>query len=192
MAVIAIALTDNAPVPIRWELPPGPSQIRSVVPVGLLVFTGSGAVTAKGAGDETNLTIALTMPGGVAFIPRNMMVSVTSADTVNEFELVGTCDIITIPMIPGATQNPRFNMLAPGFNFAAAAVKQIVWVPDRGAIKPVMPADSIVTFNFADMDAGATSAATARWYTDFYVFELDQIDKWQINTPTPVTFASSF
>lgn len=183
MAVVPIALTDATPVPVLWDIPAEPQQLRSPIPKGLLVFGGSGAVTAKGAGDETNLSIALTLPSGLAYIPRNLMVSITSADLVIEFGLIGSCDIVTT--IPGLGQNPRFNMICPGSNIAAAVLAQRLYVPDRGAIKPVMPESATVTFNFADMDAGATSAATARWYAEFYVFNPDQVDKWELNTPIP-------
>lgn len=188
MAIVTIALTDTVPVPLAWVLPPSPVAIRSPIPRGLVIFAGNGAVAAKSAGDETNLSIALTMPTGFAYLPRNVNIRFGSADLVELFETLGF-GLYTIARLPSTD---LFNMVSPGQVISGAALAFKNWVPGAGAPKRLLEGDDTLTFTFSDMDAGASSAGNLFWFVDLYVFDTDQVDKWEVNTPIPTISHTSF
>lgn len=188
MAIIAIALTDLAPIRVAWERPPDYFGNRSPVPQGLAVFAGTGAVAAKDAANFTNLSITLTMPDGYAYLPRNLLTRFQSDDLVNDFDANGQGNYGLV----GRPFSPVFNLVSPGLNNVSCVNANRIWFPGEGAAKAIMRPLSTIAMRMHDMSTDASTAGDAFWYAEFYVFNVDQVDKWEVNTPIPVISHTSF
>lgn len=186
MTVITINLTDTVPTPSTWELPAERDQLRSPIPRGIISFLGTGAVAAKGAGDETNLNLTITFPGaGLRYLPKHTMLRFRSDDVTESFE---NC---AIGFYLG-DRTEEFALCSDGQVFQNATTAGRIWVPQPGTNKPIMSPGDTIVYNFADMTAGATTAGDLNWVIDFYVYTADQVDKWEIHTPIPVISHVSF
>lgn len=190
MAIVPIAITDSEPLPVAWSTPPTISQINSAIPLGLVIFNGKAAIALKGSGDETNLSLTLTMPQGFSFLMRNCMLAVRADDLVLEFELFG--EGLYTRVLPKTDDPARFNMVCPGKISQSAAKAIQIYSPAPLTPKlPLRPNDTVV-FRLADMDAGATSAGDLFHHVEFYVFAIDQVDRWMVNAPAPVISHTTF
>lgn len=190
MAVVAVQVVDTAPTPISWELPATKDQLRSPIPRGTINFHGTSAIALKAAGDETSFHLEVEMPTGFVYLPKDLMVRYVSDTVVNEWELRGN-GTYWRPSAgdtgTGGNGNTPFNFISPGPSFTLAAIKTTIWTAERGTPKLVLRGGDKVIMFFADMDAGETAAGDVSWSCQFYVYDVDQIDKWEINTPIPVT-----
>lgn len=189
MAIITNTTTDITPIATRWSTPVTGLQIQSAIPLGLLIFHGTVAIATKIAGNETNMQLTVTMPDGFGYLLRNSMIRIASDDLINEFELIGLGQYNRA--LP-PTFESLFNMISPGniSNQAAKATK--LYTPAPLTPKLVLRPGDGITFRIADMDANETTAGDMTWFHQFYVFALDQIDKWQVNAPQPVISHTSF
>lgn len=192
MTVITVAATDDTPVPVRWESPNDYSGARSPIPSGLLIFAGDDAIAILGAGDETAYSLTITMPNGHAYLPRNLQHRFGSADLVNNFGDNGSViyGLANPPMLSGL--DARFNYISPGEYIVSAVVAERIWVPGLGAQKLLLRGGDTMVFVLSDMASGGSTAGTMRYWLEFYQFNVDQVDKWEVNTPTPVISHTSF
>lgn len=190
MSVIAVALTDVKPFPIYWSTPAYYSQLRSPIPGGLIVFGFTGAIPLLGAGDETNLKLTITLPDGYAYLLRNCRISIESDDLTNTFGVLGSGQYDRTPN--PTPQKSKFEMESSGNIIHEAVTAHKIYTPVRSTPKLILkPADSM-TFRFSDMDSGGSAAGDCSWYMEFYVFGLDQVDKWEVNSPIPTISHTSF
>jgi len=195
MAIITVSITNTSPTPTAWEIPGGPAGLRSPVPRGLINFHGTDAIATKIAGNETSYLLTITMPDGFAYLPRNTVLRFGSDDLVAEWQVLGFGAYqrlsrgSTSKGEPGAS---HFNLKAPGFSFVNAAFKNYIWTPTEGTPKLIMLGGDKMQFYLADMDAGETTAGDLSYSCEFYVFDVDQVDKWEVNTPIPVINQASF
>lgn len=187
MAVVDVNLADAAPSAVKWELPSEYNQLRSPIPRGIASFVGTGAVVAKGAGDETDLKLTITFPGaGFRYLPKHCAIRFLSDDLTESYNSNAIGFYIT------TTITCAFNLTSPGQFQQNALLAGRLWVPAAGTNKPILAPGDTVVYNFADMTAGATSAGDLLWEIDFYQFTADQVDKWEIHTPIPVISHVSF
>lgn len=195
MAVVPVAITDETPLAFRWEVTGQEQQLRSPIPLGLIVFAGTDAIPALVAGDETNYSLVLTMPGGAVYLPRNLMQRARADALDNKWDNNGSGDYsrpsLRTPIGTGGATRTFFNMTSPGEINASAISGQRIWVPGSGTPKLLLGPGDTLTFNFIDM-AGDSDAGDMDYYHEFYIFNLDQVDKWEINTPIPVISHVSF
>lgn len=195
MTIVTKSVANNSPIPQQWELPTGPQVLRSPIPMGLVTFSGIDPIALKAAGDETSYILTLTMPKGFAYLPRYMVIRFSSDDLVAEWNLcglgkynrasrgeVGAGDV-------GATY---FQLKAPGSNTQLALYKNFIWVADSGTPKLMLQENDTLVMYLEDMDAGETTAGDMNYWIEFYVYQVDQIDKWEINTPIPVLNHAAF
>lgn len=194
MAVVPVAITDSLVFPTGWELPPSPVAIRSPIPRGLITFTDTTPIALLAAGDETAFSLALTMPDGYAYLPRNLMIQYGSDDLENNFNLNGNAryDLTVKGVTKAGATRPRFNMICPAETIEGATQARKVWTPGPGSMKLLMRGGDVMIFFLADMDAGGSPAGNIGWFCEFYVFDPDQVDKWEINTPIPTIAHTSF
>lgn len=190
MTVITVTCTNAEPVPVRWSTPPTNQQINSAIPLGLIIFSGTDAIAAKQAGDETSLILKQVMPDGFVYLLRNTELQIRSDDLVLEFDLVG--EGIYNRQLPDTIQQPKFTITSSG-KYSQLATKAVqMYTPDVLTPKLILrPADTL-EYRIADMDSGATSAGDLFYYTEFYVFAIDQVDRWMVNAPAPVISHTSF
>lgn len=184
MSIITNSVTDAVPKPFAWENLGGAAQLSSVVPRGKLLYFGTTVIALKIAGDETTFNLTLELPPGFAYIPRYIAFRVVSTTLVLEFELIGSGQFLR-PSI--GTETTWFSIESPGASNYIATSKQQIYTPSRGSPKVVMKGGDSLRFFLADMDAGETPITNIIHMVEFLVFDVDQVDKWEINTPTPVT-----
>lgn len=195
MATVSVTITDSVPVLQGWGALSDDAGLRSPIPQGLLIFSGKTALAAKGAGDVTSLSVVLDLPTGYAYLPRNIAVRVQSDDLVNNYnDNAYGFYVRALPKTTGieVAAAQQFNMACPGEFVNVAASAGRIWVPGRGMAKLIMQGGDTITMRFSDMDAGASTAGDEAHYAEFYVFQTDQVDKWEVNTPIPVIDHSSF
>lgn len=190
MAVVAVEVTDATPTVRRWELPEGPQGLRSPVPRGLLCFNGTAAFAAKITTNVTNIRLTLSPPTGFVHLIKSFLLRVQSDDLVMDFGLFGVGNYT----LDGFLQNPHFSITAPGVCFTGAATKgTLIYGPGaNSAPKFYIRGTETMSFNVSDMSADASTAGDFRWNAEFYQFDVDQFDKYELNTPIPVRNSDSF
>lgn len=191
MAVVPVAINDAAPRGQQWSLEAGSAQQRSPIPRGLLVFSGTAAVALKDAANVTSVVLTLTMPTGGAFLPRNFNWRFQSDDLTNDFNVRGHAFYTrAAPIDNGAA--PLFTMLSPGGYIVVGTIGALNWVPAPGSPKLMLAGGDTMTFSAQDQSSDASTAGDISYWMEFYVFDQDQIDKWQVNTPIPTISHTSF
>lgn len=196
MAIIAVSVSDALPKPYRWAMPPEGQSLLSPIPRGFVVYSGSDSIPLLGAGDETNYNLTLTMATGFAYLPRNLVIRYTSDDLVNQFDNLGQGIYIRPSVVPGNVGSGSagltpFNIESPGEINQTASLGTRIWTPPQGTPKLLLQGGDTLLLFLADM-AGTSTAGDMEYWIDFYVFDVDQIDKWPIHTPTPVISHVSF
>lgn len=190
MTVITLPVADALPKPVRWERPPTVDTLRSPIPQGLLRFEGTAAVALKIAGNQTCIDLTMTMPTGFAYLMRNLQVLFTSDDLTNQYDNNGLGLYTGINFL---TNLPHWNLTTPGefINFACTRAARL-WQPAPLTPKLLLVSGGTVIVRVNDMHADESPAGDFTYYAEFYIFDVDQIDKWEVNTPIPVISHTSF
>jgi len=182
MTVVTVTVADSTPRPTKWEMPSNYEGLRSPIPRGLLTFRGTSAIATLGAGDETSYTVIATLPGGFAYLPKALVLNFTSDDLVAQF------NSLAFAFYGGSPTRPVLNMVSPGVLVDRAVTGIQVWTPEAASskqfINPATPGSSL-GLRASDMSAGGSTAGDMSYFMEFYVFDVDQIDKWEVNTPIP-------
>lgn len=189
MAVISISTTDATPKVRRWEMPAGPQGIRSPVPRGILCFNGTTAIASKLSTNVTNVRLIVQPPTGYVHLLKSFALRVASDDLSIDFGLFGTGSY----SLASTAINPHFNIVAPGISFVTLATRaNIIFVPTPDTPKFFLVDTDNIAFNVQDMSADASTAGDYFWNVELYQFDVDQIDKFELNTPIPVISSTSF
>lgn len=195
MAVIQEVFADAEPIPKQWEVSSSGPQQRSPIPRGLITFVGTDAIAAKIATNEIDYRIVMTMPPGFVYLPRNLLVRAQSDDLVNNWEPQGL-GMLNRPSVGasavGSIGLTSFTMSSPGVISVDALVAARIFTPDIGSPKLLLAGGDVLQVRLADMDAGASAAGDVSYFAELYVFDPDQVDKWQVNTPIPIINHASF
>lgn len=196
MAIIPVSVAADPPTAKAWELPPGPQALRSPIPRGRITFAGTDAIATLVSGNQTQYTLSLTFPTGFVYLPRTLLLRYTSDD----LDISWDANAIAFARLgggvgtAGTVNGISWNLTSPGVSNIQAAVATRVWAPSSGSPKILFLGDDVLQFFLEDMDVaadGATAGDMSYWH-DFYVFDVDQVDKWEINTPIPVISHVSF
>lgn len=194
MATVSITTSDATPVGIKWEMPTNYEGLRSPIPRGLVFFSGTEAIPTLSAGDVTNYRLNLTLPTGFVYLPKDALINFISDDLVVNFDNNG---VLTYQGASGTINNPltpsrSYNLTSPGVVNFFAALGTKIWVPGVGTPKLFMQGLDVFNMRVADIDAGGSTAGDINYFMNFYVFDVDQIDKWEVNTPIPTISHTSF
>lgn len=188
MAIVTVDVTDEEPVPTRWEMPPNYASLQSPIPRGIIQFRGTDPIALLGSGDETSYKLTLTMPAGAAYLPKVIMVRYDSDDLDLNFNDNGFGFYVR-------AKDPEvlhFVMASGGEVINNANLANKIWAPLPVTPKVVLAGGDTMGLRFADMTAGGSTAGDMGYYVDFYAFDIDQVDKWQVNTPIPIISHTSF
>lgn len=188
MAVVTVTVTDAAPIATKWEMPGNYEGLRSPIPRGLISYYGTDAIATLSAGDETAYKLTLTMPPGFAYLLKAIMLRFQSDDLVANFGLRGLMSYGR----SGEPQSPAFTLVSPGEIIVLAVQSNIIWAPVATTSKLMMLGADVLELRLSDMDAGGSTAGDIKYFAQFYVFDVDQVDKWEVNTPIPVISHTSF
>jgi len=190
MAVISVEI-NSTPTARRWETPQAYVALRSPIPQGLLTYKGVQAIATKLAGNQTAIRLNLLMPSGYAYLVRMIALRFQSDDLVLEYDVNGYGQWAGAGFL-GQVDNPGFNILATGKAFSGAANANIHWQPTPTVPKIVQVGGDTMILRVNDMDAGETTSGDFSFWSEFYIFDVDQVDKWEVNTPIPVISHTSF
>jgi len=188
MAVVTVSVTDSAPVATKWEMPPNYEGLRSPIPRGLITYAGTDAIATLTAGDETTYQLSLVMPPGFAYLPKMIQVLYRSDDLDANFNNLALG--FYLRAIDKGT--PHFSLQSPGEIIRNALDANIVWAPLPVTPKLVLQASDSMGIQCADMAPGGSSAGDMFYFMQFYVFDVDQVDKWEVNTPIPIISHTAF
>lgn len=191
MAIVTVSVSDSAPFATKWTMPGNYEGLRSPIPRGLITFAGDDAIALLGAGDETNYELALVMPAGYAYLPKTIQLSYESDDLVANFGLVGFGRYV-IFATAGARKPPLFNIVSPGEVINGAAEAGRIWTPERAVPKLSMLEGDQLQLRVQDMTTGGSTAGDMNYFVQMYVFDRDQVDKWEVNTPIPTISHTAF
>jgi len=199
MATVSTSSSDNGQVS-TWSIPPGstpPGQVSR----GEVVFQGSDQIPAVGAGDDSLFMLQCNFP-------RNFIYRVVEwrAWVVGNSEgaLEGPEQALTLIVSSDAPDFNDFYALAPMTSWfdgaAGAPVSNLNYVPSAATndrmsfFKLSQPIDT-----FIDSNAGAarlfhrwvnptasTSAFTIYWRIRALMYDVEQLRKYSVHTPTPV------
>lgn len=186
MAVIPVTITDNNPEVQRWEMPANYDGLRSPIPRGILTYSlpAGTAVAALDAANQTFISLAMNFPTGFTFLPRSLSFMFISDDLTNDF------NNNAFGFYSGFLGD--FNITSPGEVIAGATVARRIWTIAPGTAKLFIPGGAQVGAQFVDMSADASTAGDFFYFCKFYIFDVDQITKWELNTPIPTIPHSSF
>lgn len=188
MAVVPVAITDSLPDAKKWEMPTTYDGLRSPIPRGLITFSGSDPIATLGAGDETAYTLTTVMPPGFVYLPRIMHVRFTSDDLVAQFGV----NAFGVYVRNEDTINCKFNMQSPGVVINNAVVGELLYHPLPVTPKILLAGADSIQFRLSDMSAGGSTAGDMIYFVQLYVFDVDQVSKWEVNTPIPTISHTSF
>ena len=183
MAIILVATTDTIDNTVQFNVPQPIED--TYVPRGIARHTGTQAIAALGAADQTRFQLNLEFPGNYEYRLKGLSVAFESDDTVNDFELTAGGIILN-----DATVNDvRYTVEAPPASFRGGQQNKIVnWqkmveMPDV----LVSGAEGESTFiEFWDVSTDASSAGDFFWYIEWFFYDVSQARNWPIHAPFPV------
>lgn len=190
MAIVTVTVVDETPTDDRWEMPENPVSLKSPVPRAIITFNGSDAIAAKSAGDLTNYNLICRPPSGFVYLVRTFGLRFVSDDLVERFNQFG---IGIVSDVAGLANNKFFNIASPGQVVFAAALAVRIWEPTSVTPKNFFQG-GIEDFRLIvqDMDSSASTAGNMAYEVEFYQYDVDQLAKWELNTPIPVISFASF
>lgn len=187
MAVVSVTQTDTGDGLKSWRIPGEPLVNTTFIPRGIRTYSGSAAVAAKGAPDQTRCTITLTFPTNFHFLIKSFTCRFTSDDTVNDFNSTGA--ITYVRGVGTFTADPMVEITSSGtINRGGAVAATKVYQMAVGAPRFMSngAAGDSVLFDLADVSADASSAGDVLWLIEFFMFDQEQVLTWPINTCDPV------
>lgn len=191
MTTVQVHIANSLPTRKAWEVPQENQQLRSPVPGGFITFKGVDDIPALDAANVTAYRLTLTMPNGFVYLIRTFDIRFQSDDLTNDFDDNGSWTL-SGPSFAGSFLQPSGNLLCPGEVINNAANSNRIWEPRAATGKYLLRAGDSVIIRLNDMSADASTAGDMAYFFQFYVFKVDQADKWELNTPIPVISHSSF
>lgn len=188
MAVIPIDIVDSTPYARKWEMPQNYEGLRSPIPRGFITFSGSDPVATLGAGDETSYKLKVVMPEGFAYLPKVMHLRFVSDDLVAQFGNEG----FAIYIRAEDTILCQFSIQSPGKTINQAVTGEQEYGPLATTPKLLLAGGDSIAFRLSDMSAGGSTAGDMLYFIQLYVFDVDQVDKWEVNTPIPTISHTAF
>lgn len=190
MTVITVAVTDPGDETIRWEIPTDVRHDESHIPRGLRIYSGTAAVLALGANDETSVDITFTFPSVFCYLPKAVSISFVSDDLTTEFENIGSFEYNPAA---GSALGDRsmYELVATGASFRLALRSEQTYHPLGTWRQWIRGNNGDRTRMFlSDISNDASTAGDINWWCEFWEFDIEQCFKWQVNTPTQ-TYSSS-
>lgn len=190
MAVIDLSVIDALPAVSRWEMPANPDALRSPIPRGIIKYDGTTAVALKTAGNLTAFKVVTTLPDGFAYLMKSAVIKVVSDDLVNLWDLFGALTV-NIDKDAAAAVSYPFNAFGTAILGSGTRATKI-FTPVTGTSKFILMSDDVVDFRLTDSDAAESPAGDIFWHIELYQYDVDQVLKYEVNTPIPVISQTSF
>jgi len=156
----------------------------------LIIYVGKQAIALLGSGDQTQFNLNYHMPTGFAYLLRNHMVRYNADD--NDLNFTDTGFISYYLGRLEIAEWPQYPLLSPGTIAASPAAAEKIYMVSPQTPKLLLLGGDRLHSRLVDPSTGGSVAGDMYWYSEFYVFDVDQIDKWEINTPIPTISHTSF
>lgn len=190
MAVVPVFTTDATPDVSRWEMPANPDSLRSPIPRGIIKYDGTAAIPLKGAGDLTDFKLIITLPDGFAYLMKSAAIKMVSDDLTAQFNLFGS---MTVNINKSAAAAVSYPFNAHGNTiFGSGTRAGTIFTPVVGTAKFILMSDDVLDFRLQDDHADETPAGDAFWHIELFQYDVDQVLKYEVNTPIPVISQASF
>lgn len=180
MAIVNVVPGSAGEITKLWKIPPASRHTNSFIPRGIVTFEGSSSIAAKIAADQTRVQLTLSFSGSFCFALKNFSVRVTSDDQSNDFNNTGR-------VLFGAS-GLSAECVATGNTYADSTLKaQKIYTLPAGFGYPLMTGDTDdILVTLADVSADASSAGDVIWFVQAYMYDIEQCNNYQVNTPFPV------
>ncbi len=173
------------------ERPPDAFSNYSLVPRGIRRFFIDQAVTAKPVNDEYEQFLTATLPQNFAYLLRSVTWQV-AIDTVSDWDN----DILmrmfnSIPNQPGSTEamGGLTTLVVPTANQVPTRTLRADSINLSMFTGPFWPTDgNAASFRITAVNVAAAvgAAGTVRSHVDFYEYDLNQAQRYYLNSPIPV------
>lgn len=186
MTVILATATDSGFQGVRWEVPQDNALDHSPIPRGVRTYTGTLAVLALGANDETNVRVEFTFPSAFNYLIKSLTVQFRSDDVTTEFSNFGLLDYF-----PGDVKTPgirfEYPLVCEGAAFRDAVNSIQVYHPIGTSWRRWVsgPDGDTMRVNLADISNDASTAGDCDWSLEFWEYNINQCLQWPVNTPAP-------
>lgn len=170
-----------------FERPPDNVALWSTIPRGLRGFaTLNGSLDAKPVNDSQVLTFLATLPArfGYVFSEIQLRISQNRADDwIKSYQLnlqnYYQGNSISMSWMQALETTPLGSELGSQNQALDALPRGVMWAPSGAGIEIQIIARNIT--------ATVAAAGTVACYINFWEFDLEQIRKFPINTPMPVS-----
>jgi len=181
VAIITNTTTVTAFTPTTWEIPGNID--RSQIPRGMITYQGVIPVAALLTSNTLSFRIILTMPINYFFALKSFYVSMQSDDGSIGFDNAGS---ITFGQAGSDVQQMilsrgidfEYSNLRAHKSYALDAVGPYAFLDGSGG--------DAFTVVLSDTSGGDESAGDVSYVISFYQFDVEQMNKYAINTSMPV------
>jgi len=162
-----------------------------LIPRGIRRFFSTFTTTSeKPLNDTYDLFLTATLPVGFAYLLRSVLIKF-AADTAKDFEQV--CEVLLTRGIPGqGTTSQVLHLEMTRFEPATATQSVATSARDSdlssfaGPIWSTQPIAAALRLHIANVDTPAMAAGIVDSHVEFYEYDLNQAQRYYLNTPLPV------
>jgi len=182
MTVITANATDTGTTGDRWSVPQDNTLNQSPIPRGTREYSGTIAVDALGANDETSVNITMTFPTPFIYLVKNINIEFRSDDLTSEFSNIGILEYRR-----PARAFFEFGMLSDGQAFRVGVNSQQNYRPTGNYRLFIQgPLNDTLVMRLCDASNDTSTAGDILWQASFWEYDIEQCLSWPVNTPNPV------
>ena len=183
-----IAMTGSY---VPYERPPQNLTLWSAIPRGLQSFlVPTGILDAKALNDSMLLSLTATLPPNFGYVMADLMVTIAQ-DEAADWNGIFILNLQNYYRAALADSVALSGTWAGTFIAQTDSLLRTTRADDlRGPLSPIIGAPgtsgALVTITLTNPGAAATTGGTVNASIAFWQFDLEQIRKYPINSPTPV------
>lgn len=178
---------------VPYERPPQAQTLWSAIPRGLQSFVAANAtLDAKGAGDIMLLNLKATLPPNFAYVLADIHCAIAQ-DEADDWDTVGTLNLQNYYRAPQSVAMSSTFMF--GFEVGTFLnTTRVMTNSERSSKLPAFPiigtpgtSGALINVLLGNGSGNATTAGAVNAFISFWQFDLEQVRKFPINTPIPVS-----
>ena len=184
MAVISVTGSDSGADQVNHAVPGEPELNYSVVPRATRHYESTLSYAAKLAADQTRVEVTFNFPQNFYYLLKSLVVNVQSDDQTLDFNANGAI----LYALDHWSNNPQVPVISDGVYFHTSSLKSGRLYTPRDTPRYFIdgPKGDQFIIQLSDTSSDASPAGDVIWYAEFWVFDVDQVNKWPINTAQPV------
>lgn len=186
MAIVTTSLALTGTRSSQWAVPTDDVLRNSAVPRAIYSHSGSSAIAAKLAADQSRVVVTLDFEAPYCYLLKSISCLLESADDVMDFDAVGSVGY-DIPNV-----DPSFEIESKAVTRAGSTLtaRRTYVATGDSFIQRLIDGDRDgMSISLADVSADASSACSVFIRTEFYEFDKEQCLNWPVHTPTRTVLA---